>query len=331
MRRTIPGHHRNDWLFLSLVTIYLLLIGCQSQMDHSIMIDLSVKPSQAEVLAPGLISTGLYERDIAITSDRTELIYTLGDQKQLSRCLVSYRKTINGWEGPKILPFSGEHQDIEPFFSVDDQKLYFASDRPIHGDTSRSDYNIWVVDRTPEGWASPIALSDNINTEGQEFFPSVARNGNLYFTATREDGIGLEDIFVSEFRDGSYQDAVVLDSSINTSTYEFNAFVSPDETMIIFSSFARDDGFGGGDLYYSRKDENGNWSQSMNMGPKINSDKLDYCPFLDFENEVFYFTSERVGAIRVPIHSIETIASFSQSPENGFGDLYRISTDYLFD
>jgi len=47
---------------------------------------------------------------------------------------------------------------------------------------------------------------------------------------------------------------------INTSFRKFDAFVSPDEQTIIFSS-ERPGGFGGADIYVSFRDGRGNWSE----------------------------------------------------------------------
>src|SRR5690606_24289710 len=106
--------------------------------------------------------------------------------------------------------------------------------RPVGADSTRSDYNIWVSDRTGHTWGEPQPLMQEINSRQDEFYPSVSRNGNLYFTSVRENGVGSEDIFVSRWVDGSYLYPEPLDSAINTSTYEFNAYVTPDEDLIIF-------------------------------------------------------------------------------------------------
>lgn len=173
----------------------------------------------------------------------------------------------------------------------------------------------------------PTALSDLINTKGDEFFPSVANNGNLYFTATRSNGIGREDIFLGQFIDGIYQIPEPLDTNINTATYEFNAYISPDEDLIIFSSYGRSDDLGGGDLYFSKRLTDGQWMKSENL-KAINSDKLDYCPFVDFYRGNFYFTSERLGN-SAGIKSLADLERQANQVQNGYGDIYRISLDQL--
>jgi len=306
---------------LILFALFTFFISC-TQEPKSIL-QLEYDKDELELFGPHFISTHLHERDIAIHPLGQELIYTLGNQKQSRRALVALHQQGKNWSPPSVLNISGKYQDIEPFYANDGNRLFFASNRPMRGESEAGDYNIWYADRDIDGWKSPIALDTIINREGDEFYPSLSANGNLYFTATREDGIGREDIFVSRFENEIWQKPSVLDSNINTKFYEFNAYIDPDETVLIFSSFGRPDGQGGGDLYYSIKEADGSWSKSKNMGDIVNSPQLDYCPFIDVENDVFYFTSERFESDNKPI-TVESLKANSFKPQNGFGDIYRI-------
>lgn len=305
----------------------LLYTGCsETKMNQ---LSLEYQDTTVELFAPGIISTSLYERDIAISPDGKEIIYTLGNYKQSIRALVSIKKTDEGWGEKNLLPFSGRFNDIEPFFTADGKSLYFASNRPLESDSSRTDYNIWRADRTVEGWTDPIALDTVINTPGEEYYPSLSGNGNLYFTAVREDGMGREDIFVSRFENGTYQQPEPLDSTINTALFEFNAYVDPDEKFLIFSSYGRNDGLGGGDLYYSTRDENGGWMEAIHLPEPINSEALDYCPFVDTSRGVFYFSSDRSETWDAPLKSVEQLEKESNKVLNGMGNIYRLPLSEL--
>lgn len=310
-----------------LLFVVLVVSGCQSNEETEI--DLMYSPGKPELFGKGIISTNMNERDIAISPGGDEIIFTLSDFKSTKRCLISIKKKGNKWGKKEIIGFSGQHFDIEPFFSPDGNKLYFASNRPLEKRSERKDYNIWVSEKTSGGWSEPVALPSNINTEKDEFYPSVSRNGNLYFTAERENGIGSEDIFLSEYVDGKYLDPVPLDSAVNSKTYEFNAYVSPEEDLLIFSSFGREDGLGGGDLYFSRKNEEGKWLPAKNMGPAINSEKLDYCPFIDIPRGNFYFSSDRMPLTTKQIESIHELEDISYDILNGMGNIYRVSLDSI--
>lgn len=310
--------------------ILIGILGCQEveqKKAEALHIDSEIE--KVELFGKGIISTHLYERDIAISPNGDELIYTLGDYKQQKRCLVQIRKSDGKWSEATILNISGVYQDIEPFYAKDGQRLYFASNRPMEKGSERKDYNIWYSERKGTKWGQAKAMNEKINTEKDEFYPSLSKNGNLYFTSTREGGIGKEDIFVSKRTQGEYKEVELLDSTVNTRHYEFNSYINPEENLLIFSSFGRADGYGGGDLYYSKKGENGEWSVAKNMGKEINSDKLDYCPFIDERRNIFYFTSERMVENLDNIRTIEELKTFSNKTQNGMGDIYRISLDEL--
>jgi hypothetical protein len=330
LKKNIP-EELNKIKYTSLLLVLLLLLNCQThtRSSHDGLIDIKTTAEGLTLLGINIISTSLYERDFAVSPQSDEVIYTLGDYKQEKRNLVYLKRVQGKWTSPQILNISGEYQDIEPFYTKQGDRLYFASNRPIYGDASRKDYNIWYSDRTQTGWSKPVALDSIINTRGDEFFPSLSDAGNLFFTATKDNGMGKEDIFKSEWIAGKFQTPKALPKEINTASYEFNAYVSPDENLIIFSSFGRSDGFGGGDLYISRKDSLGKWSASKNLGAIINSDRLDYCPFVDWKSGNFYFTSERKINEPKKIENIEALKAFAHRTQNGFGNIYKIGVDQL--
>ena len=152
------------------------------------------------------------------------------------------------------------------------------------------DFDLWYIEKTGNKWGSPVNMGPVINTAKDEFYASVAKNGNLYFT--RDNDSAKDDIFFAAFNNGNYAAPVALGPEINSNGYDFNAFVDPDEKYIIFSSFKRKDDMGGGDLYISAR-KNEHWSPAVNMGPEINSVSLDYSPFISFDKKYFFFSSRR--------------------------------------
>ena len=306
-------------------------MGCHSVKGgfEKYSIDLDATPKSPQLFGKNVISTQFYERDMAISPKRDEIVFTRGDHKQNYRVLVSIKRSKGQWGKPEILNISGVYQDIEPFFANNGDRLYFVSNRPIYGDSTRSDYNIWYTDRIGSAWADPVSLDSAINTPDDEFYPSISSKGNLFFTATRVNGVGKEDIFVSELVDGKYHSPEPLPVEINTSFYEFNAFVSPNEDYIIFSSYGRGDDLGRGDLYISEKDSSGEWMESRNLGSEINSSYLDFCPFVDWEGRNLYFTSERGIAVDSEIKNMEELQRIFNRIENGFGNIYQVSFEEL--
>ena len=68
---------------------------------------------------------------------------------------------------------------------------------------------------------------------------------------------------------------------------------------------------------------------ARNLGGRINSRQLDYCPFIDWGSGNFYFTSERTDDTSVVIENLEALDQLTNHPWNGFGNIYRISLDQI--
>ncbi|NQX82917.1 MAG: PD40 domain-containing protein [Flavobacteriaceae bacterium] len=272
-------------------------------------------------------------RDIAISSDGNFAYATVQSPLAEVSVLVHIRKMNGNWNSPEIMSFSGKYEDMEPFLSVDNLKLYFASNRPLDNTSKPKDFDIWYVERDNinSEWGNPINVGSPVNTSYDEFYPSVASNNNMYFTSDNPNAKGKDDIFCSVWADDLYSKPVSLSDSINTESYEFNAYISADEKFIIFSGYNRKDGFGSGDMYISLKDKNNKWTKAKNLGKNINSRYMDYCPFVDTSTMTLYFTSKRSDFKKVQDfkHIVDVVKEINK-PKNGHSKIYKVSLSEEF-
>lgn len=308
------------------LTLCLLWVACIPEgITQIVKLDLHHPPSQVQIFGEAFVSTQLNERDFAVSPSGEEIFYTISLPRFTLQTIVRCLKLGDGnWSEPEVAPFSGRFSDLEATFSADGKTIFFASNRPLEGHSPK-DYDIWRVERTETGWGEPVNLGNVVNTEGNEFYPSVAQSGNLYFTATRDHGVGAEDIFISRHENGRYLPPEPLDTAINSKMYEFNAYVSPDEQFIIFSSYGRKDDMGGGDLYMSVKDDKGNWKPAVNL-QMLNSSSLDYCPFVSSDGQSLFFTSERhalPSKVDIPAR-LKDLKEYALQVLNGGGNIYWI-------
>ncbi|WP_460219741.1 hypothetical protein [Psychroserpens sp. MEBiC05023] len=267
-------------------------------------------------------------RDIALSPNQNEAIISAQSRMGDVSALVITQQQNNVWNAPEILSFSGQYFDIEPFFSSDGLTLYFASNRPLNNSSNKSkDFDIWYVTRPSLNgtWSEPKNMGAPINSDMDEFYPILTNSGNFYFTLDNKTLKRKDDIYVSQYKNGVYQAPEPLGDNINSEGYEFNAFIASDESYIIYTCYGRKDGFGSGDLYISFKDENGQWSRAKNMGPEVNSDKMDYCPLVDTKTNTLYFTSKRNGTTTKfdqPLN-IKELKKVFKTYENGASRLYN--------
>jgi WD40-like Beta Propeller Repeat len=280
---------------------------------------------EPKVFGPGIISDGFSNRDMAISPDGNDLFYTIQWSYGTFSVILHSKKISGQWSTPRTAWFSGRFNDLEPAFSPDGNRLYFTSNRPWDkSDSSKKDYDIWYIQKKSNGWEPPVPLDTLINTDKDEFYPSLSKNGNLYFTRDNEDS--KDDIFFSPFRNGKYERPRPLPEAINSKGYDFNAFVDPDENFIIFSSYKRPDDLGGGDLYYSLK-KDGSWLPAVHFGAEINSSSLDYSPFVSADKRYFFFTSKR-QLVKFPFPAPKTAAEIRRilgSYGNGNDDIYIVN------
>jgi len=279
------------------------------------------------IFAAGWISTDLRQRDAAISPDGDHFFYTLWGQGQ--GALIGVNRRDGVWSQPEVLPFSGVFSDIEPFFDPGGSGLYFASKRPLPGESEAADWNIWFSEGQGGAWAEPRPLA-SVNGEGDEYYASVTRDGTIYFTAERPDALGGEDIYRARRAGEGWAPAENLGPAVNSPGPEFNAFVSPDESLLLFSS-VREGDVGGGDLYFSLRGPDGAWSPAVNLGPAVNSTALDYCPFLTPDGRFLFFSSSRTEPPPSGIRrSYEQIVRDLREPGNGQGSLYWMDARGLF-
>ncbi|KOY87895.1 hypothetical protein AD998_18700 [bacterium 336/3] len=279
-----------------------------------------------ELFLSNHVSTHLYERDMAISPDGKTMYFTLQLSSGFQSIAVCTKDKKGQWTKPEIAPFSGMYSDLEPAFSPDGKKLFFVSNRPLTG-TNHKDFDIWYIEKTGEKWSEPVNVGSPVNTSSNEFYPSISKKGDLYFTATKDSlSVGKEDIYKAEWKNGKYQNITLLDTEVNTKTYEFNAFVASDESYIIFSSYGRKDDKGKGDLYMSIKDANGKWKKAVNLSI-INTESLDYCPFVSLDGKTLYFTNEKGALPKNKLAVATNYQSFKDlhsSILNGGGNIYSI-------
>jgi len=95
-------------------------------------------------------------------------------------------------------------------------------------------------------------------------------------------------LFSARFEKSKWREIEML--SINSSQYSFgHPALSPDGENLYFVS-DMEGGFGGKDIYVS-KNENGSWSEPVNLGPEVNTAGNEAFPFM-YKDSLFFFSSD---------------------------------------
>ena len=287
---------------------------------------------EPQIFAPGLISTGMYVRDLAASADGDEIFYTLMLPQFEHSALVTTRLADGAWSRPEVASFSGSYKDMEPALSADGSKLFFASFRPRSGlGPAREDSDIWVVERTETGWGEPYNPGEPLNSDQSEFFPSVTRDGTVWFT--RETDARDSITWRSRFADGAWQEPERLPDEINAGAVRFNVFVAPDESYAIIPIYGRDDSFGATDYYVSFRNEDDSWSGPFHLDERVNSPGgVEYSAYVSADGRYLFFMAARSrfdGGVAEPPMTYDDLLRFHLEPGYGNPSIWWVGADLL--
>ncbi len=151
----------------------------------------------------------------------------------------------NVWKNVQKLPFNDKNSNAaHPSISVENDQLFFASDRPGgHGGM-----DLYVSLKTGDTWGEPINLGPKINTPEDEAFPFIHADGTLYFSSKGHGGLGGLDIYTAKKSGNEWSIPENMSSPFNSSEDDFGIIIDRDKRNGYFSS-NRGGGIGQDDIY----------------------------------------------------------------------------------
>ncbi len=244
-------------------------------------------------LGPG-VNSAEAEYLPVITADEETIIYTR--KKNNNEDFFKSNKKGSDWQPANYLSrnintdsFNEGAQCISP----DGMYLFFTGCNRPDG-MGRCD--IYVCRREGKDWSKPFNIGAPINTSGWESQPSLSADGRtLYFVSTRPGGIGGYDLYKTELKEGgSWAIPVNMGPTINTPYDEQSPFIHPDDQTFYFSSNGWP-GLGNKDIFLSRKDASGAWTNPVNLGYPINTFKEESSLTISSDGKTAFFASDKAG------------------------------------
>jgi Tol biopolymer transport system component len=186
----------------------------------------------------------------------------------------------NVWTAPALASFHPEKGTFtgQPFFSADGNQLYFTSNANGNAD-------IWVSERTPQGWGAAQILPAPVNSPASDVYYSQTRDGAAYWASDREGTKGNLDIWRARSVSGGPLQVEHLGDTLNTSRYDFDPCLDPEGRYLVFVS--------SGGLSVSTSDGKGGWTTPVSMDvfvPGINDAMAD-SPSFSPDGRYFFWRS----------------------------------------
>ena len=267
-----------------------------------------------------------------MTPDGKEIYFSLATG---GYAMILVTKLVDGkWTEPAIAPFSGSREwlDFEPHISPDGKRFLFLSTRPKPGFEPKPGWSyqdIWIMDREGEHWGEPYNPGPPVNSDEPEYFPSVTRDGTLYFTRGTT-GARVSNIYRSRLENGVYTEPEKLPAEVNATEFQYNAFISPDDDYIILCNSQLEDLIGAVDYYISFHNEDDTWSPLINMGPPVNiENSTATSPYVSPDGKYFIFSSSRNADTATGRLNYQSLVDAYTRPQNGSSDIYWVSSDFI--
>lgn len=194
--------------------------------------------------------------------------------------------------------FSPKYNNILYFSSIRDGNLGGMRDAEGKPDTLAGDYrsDIYVSRLIKGEWMATAPLDERYNTIYHEVISDFSKDGSvIFYSESRDMYFDYGDLFMNNFFEEEASQAVKLKGSINSFDWEGDAYLFKDNIMVFSSD--KKGGYGGKDLYISRKDTNGKWTPPVNLGAQINTPFDEVTPFLARDGKTLFFSSNNLNSI----------------------------------
>ena len=247
----------------------------------------------------------LLARMAVLAPDKSEVMARLEEDDDLARVMRRAPTNIVVMPVPGLTEpnnayavlSDGKGGDYSPVITVDGGRMYFTSTRK----SGKGREDIWTAELGPDGKWTGVKDIWGLNTPESEGVSSVSGDGAeiyvIYYTerfpkdkGVRE-GMGNMDIFSVKRIFGGWSQPQNLGPTVNSKAWESHASISADGSEIYFAS-TRSGGLGGSDIWVSRKNPDGTWTEAENLGPPVNTPGDELSPFIHCDGRTLYFSSE---------------------------------------
>ena len=287
-----------------------------------------------ELVGPGVISTGSQETSATLTPDGQTLYFMRSDFSESDDTIMVSRRSGDHWSTAQVAAFSGQWHDSEPALSPDGKRLYFVSNRPPHpgdapvvaqmGGQKFAGTNLWYVAQQPNGaWGPPVHVDGALNDGAMIYNPSVAANGDIYFSAHRADSGKAYQIYMAHPQDGGYAAPVRVELG-DLEHSRMDPAVDPQGRFLIYAG-NEGDSLGSADIYIALRQADGRWGKPLHLDNDVNSRTLENAPSLGPGFGELYVSSTRRDEMHFPKprDNAATLQQRLQSPLNGSRNLWR--------
>ncbi len=196
---------------------------------------------------------------------------------------------------PLSAPLNQFASQYFPVLTVDQQTMFFTA----RSSETQGKENIYVSYKDEaDNWTIPQPLTGSVNSEHNQGTCTISADGKvLVFTACSCKGnCGICDLYVTYKEDNQWSTPKNLGPNINSKGWESQPSLSADGKTLYFVS-EREGNYGKKDIWKSTLQEDGEWSEPVNLGPPVNSEARELSPFIHPNGQTLFFASDRCPSL----------------------------------
>ena len=191
------------------------------------------------------------EGSACLNSKKSIIYFTrCGVQKKgvMGCSIYSATKSGQDWGEPELITIAQDTFTVgHPAISDDDNTLVFASNIP----GGQGGKDLWYItyDKKSKKWSEPTNLGAEINTSGDEMFPFIRDNGELYYSSNGLLGMGGLDLFKAKSKGiNQWTNPENLKYPMNSEANDFGIVYEEGQNRGLFTT-SRTGGKGGDDIW----------------------------------------------------------------------------------
>lgn len=193
--------------------------------------------------------------------------------------------------------------------------LYYVKD----GDTNAAFFSKEINTRFHEGGACFNKREDMI------FFTRT--NFSKLLPSKSSEGVVRIKLFTSRLIDGKWDE--ISEFPYNSDEYSIGEPSLSDDGKTIYFVSDMPGGFGGTDIYMCSMNEEGDWGEVANLGPRINTTGNERSPFIDVDGDLFFASDGRGGMGGLDIYHADHAGGETQTDHN-LSDVHMALLGYDF-
>jgi outer membrane protein OmpA-like peptidoglycan-associated protein len=218
--------------------------------------------------------------------------------------------------------------------------MFFTAKKPDGLTDSKDDQgdfyeHIYYSEKVDNNWTKAKLMPAPVNTKKSTSALYLSADGQYLLSSMVNNDYKLgplgRGIFESYKNGNLWTDPKIFQNEVNTNYLETSASMDLNKSIVFFVS-DRDGGYGGKDLWMTKKLNNGSWSLPQNLGEPINTEYDEESPYFHSDGKTLYFSStghSSIGGLDIFKSELDKELNWS-SPKNMGYPINTVNDDLSF-